>query len=103
MKHLSVNPITMKSKNEPKFYFSAYPLKALNLPEENKKSCLHIYHDKNGHINRAGRSKVLPMINPYKESIVIHDGAKARMQAAKKNNKHDNIQERDSEWFASYE
>jgi len=93
----------MKSKNEPKFYFSAYPLKALNLPEEDKKSYLHIYHDENGHINRAGRSKVMPMINPYKESSAINDGAKARIQAAKKNNKHDNIQERDAEWFASYE
>jgi len=91
----------MKSNNEPKFYFSAYPLKALNQPQEEKKSYLHIYHDKNGHINRAGRSKILPMINPYKQSENKLIGT-GKNQAVKKN-QPDHVEERDSEWFASYE
>lgn len=93
----------MKSNNEPKFYFSAYPLKVLNLPEEDKKSYLHIYHDKNGHINRSGRSKVLPMINPYKQSLAVtNNHENPKLQPVKKN-QPDHVEERDSEWFASYE
>lgn len=94
--YLTLNPYTMKSNFHPKFYFSAYPLKALNLPEEEEKSYLHIYHDSDGHINRAGSSKVLPMINPYK-------AATANIQAVAKTDPTDHVEERDTEWFASYE
>ena len=81
---------------EPDFYFSAYPLKALNLPEEEKKSYLNIYTNSDKKIKRPQHSKVLPMINPYPEH---------RMEAPvkMKNKPSDQIEERESDWFASYE
>lgn len=85
----------MKSNIQPNFYFSAYPLKALNLPEEEQNNYLHIYSKSDGHIKNPGRSKVLPMIHPYKKSEID--------QAAGKKNQTDTIVERDTEWFANYE
>ena len=84
----------MKAKSEPNFYFSAYPLKALNLPETEKKSYLHIYRNKDGEVKAGGRVKILPMVNQYKEPIV---------KKQEKTWPPDHIESRDSEWFANYE
>ncbi len=78
------------------FYFSAYPLKALNLTEAERKSYLHIYTKSDKNIKRSLRSKVLPMINPYKAS----DTEKT---TEIKNIQTDQIEERENDWFASYE
>lgn len=87
----------MKSfQPEPNFYFSAYPLKALNLPEEEKKSYLRIYSKKEKIIKRPFSSKVLPMINPYPEHKTINN-------TGVKNKPIDQIEERETDWFASYE
>lgn len=97
MKLSSINPNAMKGKiHQPNFYFSAYPLKALNLPEAEQQSYLQIYRSSDGYISRAGSSKVLPMINVYQK----HFPKKAE---APKNTPPDNIEERESEWFANYE
>lgn len=88
---------TMKSKaTQPNFYFSAYPLKVLNVPESEKKSYLHIYRNKDGEVKKTGRLKVLPIKNPYKDSYFMKN-------ETSKEKPQDSIEQRDSEWFASYE
>ena len=94
MKLSSINPIVMKTRIHPDFYFSAYPLKALNLPETEDKSSLHIYKNSDGYIRLTGSSKVFPMINPYKEK---------NTKPAYNNDQPDSIEEKGTEWFASYE
>lgn len=86
----------MKNNHQPTFYFSAYPLKALNLPEEEKKSYLHIYSKGNNSIKKSVHSKVLPMTNAQHEQAINEANAKTKIQP-------DNIEESGSEWFASYE
>lgn len=92
MKLSTLNPTAMKGKiHQPNFCFSAYPLKALNLPEAEHKSYLHIYRNSDGSISRAGNTRILPMMQAVKK------------EAAVKKNQPDHIEHRDSEWFASYE
>ena len=55
----------MKSVPEKAHYFSAYPLKALNLPEEEYQSELRIRSVAT--LKTINRIRVLPMANPYKE------------------------------------
>ena len=55
----------MKSANEKVHYFAAYPLKALNLPEEEFES--YVRMDKTHATPTVNRIRVLPMANPYKE------------------------------------
>jgi hypothetical protein len=82
----------MKGKvHQPNFSFSAYPLKALNLPEAEHKSYLHIYRNSDGSMSRAGNTKILPMTTEIKKKPVA------------KKKQPDHIEHRDSEWFASYE
>ena len=97
MKLLSKNPPTMKSSSQPNFYFSAYPLKVLNQQEPEKKSYLHIYSKPKDKKKYAEGLKVLPMVNPYTKKD------EARLQNVTRQNQPDNIEERDSDWFASYE
>ena len=97
MKLLSPNPPTTKNPGRPSFYFSAYPLKVLNQQEPEKKSYLHIITKPNGKKKYAESLKVLPMVNPYTEKDEM------RLQSINKQNQPDNIEQRDSDWFASYE
>jgi hypothetical protein len=91
MKTLNLNPATMKSNlPEPNFHFSAYPLKALNLPEDVSQTYLHIYSRINKSNRRNTQSKVMPMTDAYKKP-------------GKNNLQTDHIEERESDWFASYE
>lgn len=78
------------------FYFSAYPLKALNLSEVEKKSYLHIYTKSDKCIKKPINSKVLPMINPYQEHK-IENAIVVKIKPS------DHIEDRESDWFASYE
>lgn len=56
----------MKSDIEKKIpYFSAYPLKALNLPEEEYQSAINLREK--GIPKSVIRIRVLPMTNPYRE------------------------------------
>lgn len=56
----------MKSNIEKKIpYFSAYPLKALNLPEEEYQSAINLRE--NSIPKTVLRIRVLPMTNPYRE------------------------------------
>ncbi|MES1224932.1 MAG: hypothetical protein ABUT20_56110 [Bacteroidota bacterium] len=61
----------MKSVAEKRPYFSAYPLKALNLPEEEYQSELKLWE----HSNTGATSdlRVLPMVNPYRQKDFIQD------------------------------
>jgi hypothetical protein len=88
----------MKNPGQPNFYFSAYPLKVLNQKEPEKKPYLHIYSKSRGKKKYAEGLKVLPMVNPYTEK----EEAKL-IQNLNKPNQPDNLEERDSDWFASYE
>ena len=90
-------PSNMKSSSLPNFYFSAYPLKVLNQQEPEKKSYLHIYTKPRGKKKYAESLKVLPMVNPYTEKD------EARLQDPGKQQQPDNVEHRDSDWFASYE
>ncbi len=98
MKLILPNPPTMKNLVQPTFYFSAYPLKVLNQKETEKKSCLHIYTKPRDKKKYAESLKVLPMVNPYTEK----DEARLTNNASK-HNQPDNVEHRDSDWFASYE
>ena len=98
MKLSTLNPTNMKKATQPHFYFSAYPLKVINQPEQEKKNYLHIHTKRNGKIKYSESLKVLPMVNPYSEKDVAR-----LIQKADKQIPCDNIEERDSDWFASYE
>lgn len=90
------NPNAMNINHHPNFYFSAYPLKVLNLPEE-KKSYLHIFYKReNKNKKLLVNAKVLPM------TLAAHDEA-VKNSKEKQNTQPDNIEERDNDWFASYE
>jgi hypothetical protein len=93
------NPPTMKTPGQPNFYFSAYPLKVIkDQPDSEKKSYLHIYTGSRDKKKYAEGLKILPMVNPYSEK------EEARlMNSLDKRNQPDNIEDRDSDWFASYE
>lgn len=78
------------------FYFSAYPLKALNLSEAEKKSYLHIYTKRDKHIKLSVNSKILPMVNPYLETK-IEAPVELNIKLA------DQVEERESDWFGNYE
>jgi hypothetical protein len=97
MKLLLKHPSIMKSSSRPNFYFSAYPLKVLNQTESEKKSYLHIYSRPKDKKKYAESLKVLPMVNPYTEKD------EARLQNITRKVQPDNIEHRDSDWFASYE
>ena len=84
----------MKSKREPNFYFSAYPLKALNLPATEKKTYLHIYRNKDGEVKAGGTTKILPMVLPKKEVITPKQQKKWPP---------DTIDQKDAEWYNNYE
>ena len=92
------NPSTMKSPGQPNFYFSAYPLKVLNQQEPERKSYLHIITKQRGKKKYAEGLKVLPMVNPYTQK----DEARL-MQNVTRQIQPDNVEDRDSDWFASYE
>ncbi len=99
MTMIQKNPSIMKSKSEPNYYFSAYPLKALNIPETEKKSnYLHIVTRPGNRKKYAESANVLPMKNPYPEKTPpnIPDKKFSQKQS-------DHIDHRDSDWFASYE
>lgn len=99
MKLATEKPLTMKATTQPNFYFSAYPLKALNQPEPEKDTHLRIITNPRGKRKKYAESlKVLPMVNPY--------SAKDEARLSENLNQHnhkDNVEERDSDWFASYE
>ena len=83
------------------FYFSAYPLKALNLSEAEKKSYLHIYTKSDKSLKQSINpitigSKVLPLINPYPEHK-MENAVEVKIKPS------DHIEDRESDWFASYE
>ena len=61
----------MKSAAENHPYISAYPLKALNLPEEEYQSELKIWA--NGTGKTVARIRVMPMVNPYREKDFIKE------------------------------
>jgi hypothetical protein len=92
------NSPTMKMPGQPNFYFSAYPLKVIKGSDTEKKSYLHIYSGSRSKKKYAEGLKILPMVNPYskKEETRL-------MQNLNMQNQPDNIEERDSDWFASYE
>jgi hypothetical protein len=88
----------MKSQGQPNFYFSAYPLKVIKEQEAEKKSYLHIYTNPKSKKKYAEGLKILPMVNPYSKK----DEARL-LQNVIKQIQPDNVEERDSDWFASYE
>lgn len=92
------NPPTMKTPGQPNFYFSAYPLKVIKQSETEKKSYLHIYSRSGNKKKYAEGLKILPMVNPYSKK----DEARL-MQNIDKQAQANNVEERDSDWFASYE
>ena len=98
MKLLLKNPSTMKSQGQPNFYFSAYPLKVIKGSETEKKSYLHIYTRSGDKKKYAEGLKILPMVNPYSKKDEVR-----LMRSLDKRNQPDNVEERDSDWFASYE
>lgn len=98
MKLATQKTSTMKTPGQPNFYFSAYPLKVLNQQEPEKKTYLHIITRSTGKKKYSEGLKILPMVNPYSAKD------EARLSENLNTYSHqDNVQERDSDWFASYE
>lgn len=61
----------MKSAAEKRPYIAAYPLKALNLPEEEYQSELKLWeHSNTGTVSDL---RIQPMVNPYREKDFIND------------------------------
>ena len=98
MKALLKKPSTMKTPGQPNFYFSAYPLKVIKDTDTEKKSYLRIYSRAGNKKKYAEGLKILPMVNPYSKK----DEARL-MQSLAKGSQPDNVEERDSDWFSSYE
>src|SRR6187402_463731 len=98
MKALLKKPSTMKTPGQPNFYFSAYPLKVIKDSDTEKKSYLHIYSRLGNKKKYAEGLKILPMVNPYSKK----DEARL-MQSLDKRSQPDNVEDRDSDWFSSYE
>jgi hypothetical protein len=71
----------MKSVSEKVHYFSAYPLKAMNLSEEEYQSEFRIRSIVT--VKTANRVRVLPMVNPYKEQDFLEDIKKSDVFIAK--------------------
>ncbi|MES1222444.1 MAG: hypothetical protein ABUT20_43520 [Bacteroidota bacterium] len=61
----------MKSLPQKVHYFSAYPLKALNLPEEEYQSEIRLRSS--AVIPSPNRIRVLPMVNPYREKDFLDE------------------------------
>lgn len=61
----------MKSTVEKRSYISAYPLKALNLPDEEYKTELKLWEYSN--TDSVGDIRIQPMVNPYREKDFIQD------------------------------
>jgi hypothetical protein len=61
----------MKSAAEKRPYFSAYPLKALNLPDEEYQSELKLWENSN--TNAVNDIRISPMVNPYRQKDFVND------------------------------
>ena len=59
----------MKSAARKPAYISAYPLKALNLPQEEYQSEIRLWSQATG--QAADDIRILPMVNPYREKDFI--------------------------------
>lgn len=70
----------MKSNALPSFYFSAYPLKALNLQEEE-----NLQSSSKNSLLKVRSLRVLPMTNPYPLKSV------------------EKVERPDNDWFGNYE
>jgi hypothetical protein len=86
----------MKSSAQSSLYFSAYPLKALKLPESEESSYLHISSKGNDKKRFNNRLFVMPMADPYRED-------EKNETAERKNNNPDHLQSFDTEWYNNYE
>lgn len=87
----------------PNFYFAAYPLNGILFPAPEKKNNLKIVSRPDGRINIEGSSKVLPMLNPYKESHALHGKQTVAKNGTRIKHTPDHIQESDPDWFTCYE
>jgi hypothetical protein len=85
----------MKSSAQSSLYFSAYPLKALKLPEAEQSSYLHISSKATDKKRFNSRLFVMPMADPYREE--------ESNEAIERTNHSDKIQSFDAEWFNNYE
>jgi hypothetical protein len=88
MKSEPLKSVTMKSNAQATPYFSAYPLKALRLSSPET-----VDHNKIQTSRVIGRSRILPMANPYAEKRISIN--KIKLPA--------NIQSADDNWFNNYE
>ena len=61
----------MKSAAEKRPYISAYPLKALNLPEEEYQSEINLWENSN--TSTINDIRVSPMVNHYRKKDFIND------------------------------
>lgn len=85
----------MKGNTQPAFYFSAYPLKAVNLKEDTATSSLRVQSREEENELFRIESKVLPLINPYRAEAYKSPDTQGR--------RSDAVQETGVEWFCSYE
>jgi hypothetical protein len=61
----------MKSATEIRPYISAYPLKALNLPEEDYQSEVNLWENSN--TKAVNDIRISPMVNPYRQKDFVND------------------------------
>ena len=88
----------MKSKPRSPFYFSAYPLKALNAGATVKQSSDHSPYLKSvlsGKTRTSSRVRVFPMVNPYGKTTITLTPETSELPK--------DIELAQKEWFNNYE
>ena len=95
-----VNPksTSMKNNAEPSFYFSAYPLKALGKNASAEAPSGHspfLRAILSGKTRTVSRVRVLPMVNPYRETQKTTIRETGKMT--------DGMEKTEKEWFNNYE
>lgn len=78
------------------FYFSAYPLKALNLPQEEQKKYFHLYKQQDKTIRRTLPATVMPM-------MLSSELINAENSNSPNHPSPDHIEVQDTDWYVSYE
>ncbi len=96
---LTNEPVQFKSasmkSSQPSFYFSAYPLKAINDPSASSASQQTPYLRAvlSGKTKASSKIRVFPMVNPYTKTKVQHKPVKPARQ----------VDASGDEWFNHYE
>jgi hypothetical protein len=84
------------NQQQTNFFFSDYPSQVLNFATEEKRPYLRVYKNEDIGAQRSITSKNLPAISAYNDPQLIPSTEEKNIELV-------HIEERESDWFASYE